>query len=317
MVDDGARQLLAEIEEEVQRKRASGELPADFERELDLAFAELAPESAVEGDFAAIMDRLEASATVDTNASIESSRPGVAQLKRVVGKAIDWDLRHLASEVSRVNQRLVRALQLLDDRLQRLEETASGHGAVLPAEVAALTARPLPGGPWADVARPTFARAAGRVLHAECRDGTLLAALQAAGLDAYGVEPSPLFAAATAAAVDVRHEPAGAHLRSLAPGSLGGVVLSGCADALPVAALVELLDLMATRVGPGGRLMVVSAGPVPPDDESEIVAYDLAPGRPLFAETWSALLPARGWGEVVVHRATAADSEPYAVTASR
>jgi hypothetical protein len=317
MVDDPARQLLAEIDEEVQRKRASGELPADFERQLDLAFAELAPESAVEGDFAAIMDRLEASATVDTDASVESSRPGVAQLKRVVGKAIDWDLRHLASEVSRVNQRLVRALQLLDDRVQRLEQAASGHAAVLPPEVAALAARPLPGGPWAEVALASFAPATGRVLHAECRDGALLAALQAAGLDAYGVEPSPRFAVATEAAVDVRQESAGAHLRSLAPGSLGGVLLSGCADALPVADLVDLLDLLATRVGPRGRVMVLSAGPVPPEDASEVVAYDLAPGRPLFAETWAALLPARGWGEVVVHRASAADSEPYAITASR
>lgn len=309
--------MLAEIEEEVQRKRASGELPADFERELDLAFAELAPEGAVEGDFATIMDRLEASATVDTNASIESSRPGVAQLKRVVGKAIAWDLRHLASEVSRVNQRLVRALQLLDDRVQRLEEAVSAHGAVLPPEVAALATRPLPGGPWAEIAASTFAGATGRVLHGECRDGVLLAALQAGGLDAYGVEPSPLFAAAHAVAVDVRNEPAGAHLRSLPSASLGGVLLSGCCDSLPVPALVELLDLVATRVEPGGRVMVVSAGPVPPEDAAGIVAYDLAPGRPLFAETWAALLPARGWGEVVVHQATAADSEPYAVTASR
>ena len=33
------RKLVAEIEEEVRRKRATGELPADLERELDNAFA--------------------------------------------------------------------------------------------------------------------------------------------------------------------------------------------------------------------------------------------------------------------------------------
>src|SRR4030088_1856530 len=94
------RQLLAEIEEEAQRKRDSGELPASFERELDAAFARYAPVDVIEGDFDAIMQELEGSTTINTRASVESSRPGVAQLKRVVGKAIDWDLRNVASQVS-------------------------------------------------------------------------------------------------------------------------------------------------------------------------------------------------------------------------
>ena len=77
--------------------------------------------------------------------SVASSRPGVAQLKQVVAKAIAWDLRHLASEVSRVNQRLVRALELLDDRVRALEESALGAGVALPPELMALSTGALVG----------------------------------------------------------------------------------------------------------------------------------------------------------------------------
>src|ERR1700738_1992099 len=109
------RRLLAEIEDEARHKRTSGELSAEFERELDLAFARYAPVDAVDGDFDALVAKLETSTTIDTRASVESSRPGVAQLKRVVGKAIDWDLRHVANQVSGLSHALLKALRLLAD----------------------------------------------------------------------------------------------------------------------------------------------------------------------------------------------------------
>lgn len=326
MVDDLGRQipgqqllgqqLLAEIEEEVQRKRESGELPAELERELDVAFAELAPEGAVETDFGALMDRLDATATIDTNASVQSSRPGIAQLKQVVGKAIAWDLRHLASEVSRVNQRLVRALHLLDDRLRALEGSALAAGVALPPELAVLASASLPPGPWPDLVAEVVAGAPGRVLLAECRDGRWLAALQASGVDSYGVEPSALFVAATEVAVDVRNEAAGPHLRSLPQASLGAVVLAGCSDTGAVAARVALVDAVFTRLGRGGRIMVISAGPPAAGDPADMVAHDLAPGGAWHAETWAAVLPARGFGDVRVVPAPRSGSEPYAVVAA-
>ncbi len=183
--------------------------------------------------------------------------------------------------------------------------------------MAALAAAPIPDGPWAEVATDALAGAPGRVLVAECRDGRLLAALQAGGMNCYGVEPSPLFVAATEAAVDVRNEAAGAHLRTLPRGSLGAVVLAGCTDTLPVAALAELLDMVLTRLGPGGRIVVLSAGPTPPVGQEQIVAYDLAPGRPLHADTWEALLAARGFGEVGRRLAPSpSGGGPYAVVAT-
>jgi SAM-dependent methyltransferase len=155
------------------------------------------------------------------------------------------------------------------------------------------------------------------VLVAECRDGRLLADLQVGGVDSYGVEPSPLFVTATEAAVDVRNEAAGTHLRTLPRASLGGVVLAGCTDTLPVPALAELLDVVLTRLGPGGRVVIVSAGPKPPVGREQIVASDLAPGRPLHAETWAALLAARGFREISRHPAApSADDGPYAVVAT-
>ncbi len=168
--------------------------------------------------------------------------------------------------------------------------------------MAGLATLPIPEGPWASVANEAFDGRPGRVLLAECRDGALLAALQASGVDAYGVEPSPLFLVATEAAVDVRQEAAASHLRTLPRATLGGVILAGCTQhVLPVCPPGSRLirRWSRTHLGHrGGRILVVSSGTSRADDPAQTVAYDLAPGRPLHAETWAALLGARGFGDV-------------------
>jgi hypothetical protein len=185
-----ARKLLAEIEREAQEKRDSGALPASFERDLDLAFARYAPVDVVEGDFDAIVAKLAVSTTIDTRAPVESSRPGVAQLKRVLGKAIDWDLRHLATQVSGLSHAIVRAMRLLGDRVDVLESNAAPVADVTLLDLAAPRRHSaLPEGPWLEVVLTAMDGVKGRVLHAECGDGELLAQLQGSGLDAYGVEP--------------------------------------------------------------------------------------------------------------------------------
>ena len=109
------RKLVAEIEDEVRRKRATGELPADFERELDNVFARYAPVGALDLDFEQVLEKIEENTVLDTAAPLDSSRPVVPQLKLLVRKAIGWNVRYVAGQVSSMVQALARALRLLGD----------------------------------------------------------------------------------------------------------------------------------------------------------------------------------------------------------
>src|SRR5947199_8542801 len=100
------RKLVAEIEDEVRQKRASGELPAEFERELDNVFARYAPVGALDLDFDQVLDKIEDDTVIDTIAPIESSRPVIPYFKLGVRKAIGWYMRYVANQTSSMVQAL-------------------------------------------------------------------------------------------------------------------------------------------------------------------------------------------------------------------
>jgi hypothetical protein len=295
---------MAEIDEEVRRKRASGELPAGFERELDLAFARYAPVDAVEGDFDSIVAKLDASTVIDTQASTESSRPGVAQVKTGVAKAVGWYVRHVASQSSGLFHATAKALRLLGDRVDALEAASPGAATRAWREARTATHKtspPLPAGAWNQMILGAMAGAAGRVLHVECGDGSLVAALQAAGVDAYGVEPDDDLALQAAdRADDIRADEAIDHLRLLPSASLGGLVLTGCVERLPMGSQIELADLATARLAPGAPLVIVSTDPNAWRTARDPVEVDLSPGHPLSPETWEAVLRTRPFAGVTV-----------------
>ncbi|MGQ0520653.1 MAG: hypothetical protein ACT4PX_05830 [Actinomycetota bacterium] len=279
--------LRAEIDAEVRRRRESGDLPADFERELDLAFARFAPVHAIGDDFDQVLERAEQSTFVDVLAPTASAQPLVGHVKRVIRKVIIWEVRYVASQVSAFSSAMARAVRLLGQRVDALEKVA-------PARLRADTltvARGLDAARWAPVVLAALDGVRGRVLHTECGDGALVAQLAGAGLDAYGVEPVEL---APAAGAEVRADEALSHLAALPDAALGGLVLSGCVDRLPAGALLELADLAAAKVAPGGTVVVVSADPRAWARSHPAVEVDLAPGRPLRSETWCHLLEGRG-----------------------
>jgi hypothetical protein len=300
------RLVLAEIDQEVKEKRNSGALPADFEQDLDRSFARFAPVDAVTGDFSTLLSKLEDSTMIDTKAPTDSGRPGMARFKTVVAKAIDWDLRHLSSQVSGLAHALTRALGMLGDRVDDLERDAPSalEGALIdigpgPARAA------LPPGDWPPVILAALDGVEGRVVHTECGAGELVAALRAGGIDVYGVEPDGrLVLDAPVDVADVRHDTARDHLRLLPLGALGGVVLSSCVDRLPPAAILELVDLARSRLRAGGRLVVLSHHPRTWGTDATagvVVAADLSGGRPLHPATWQAVLEAKGFTGVEVH----------------
>src|SRR5207248_9156492 len=179
---------------------------------------------------------------IDVLAPYESSRPVVPLFKRVVRKVILWVVRYVAQQVSGFAQAITRAVRLLGERVDALEEAVPtrASAAVRTAAVPATTPDPLH---WSDVLVPVVVAAAppGRVLHAESGDGWLVEALVAAGIDAYGAEPvEERSLAASERGLEIRTDTAAAHLARLEDGSLATVILSGCVDRLPLGAQREL-----------------------------------------------------------------------------
>jgi len=140
----------------------------------------------------------------------------------------------------------------------------------------------------------------------------LLGALVDAGVDAYGVEPDPARAqGAIGRDLEVRTDDAASHLRRVDDGALAAVVLLGGIEILPGNMKLTLVQLVARKLTPGGRIIVVGSDP-DAWGRANPIAADLSPGRPFHAETWVEVLRGHGF-DAAVQRST----ESYAVAASR
>lgn len=301
--------LQAEINTEVRRRRAAGDFPPGLERELDAAFARYAPAGAGD-DFDEVMVQAETQSFIHADVPTASNVAPLAYVKRVLRKLMAWYLRFLAQQVTAFAGAITRAVKLLGQRVDALETVT-----VLAGERTLSEVRERRAGPdvshWSDLVVAELADAAGRVLHTECGAGDLLGVLVATGVDAYGVEPVEALAMdASRAGLDVRADDALVHLRALPDKTLSGLVLSGCVDALPLGEVLELADRAAMVVVPGGTVVVLSTGPDAWARALDPVVADLAPGRPLHAQTWAHLLGERGCVGVGV---TSADGGPEAL----
>jgi hypothetical protein len=85
------------------------------------------------------------------------------------------------------------------------------------------------------------------------------------------------------------------------PGDLGAVVLRGCVERRPTGELLELVDLVASRLAPGGVIVVCSVSPETWGRARTEIEADLAIGRPLHASTWESVLAARHFSGIDVH----------------
>jgi hypothetical protein len=300
--------IQAEINDEVKRRRAAGDFPPGLERELDAMFARYAPAGAA-GDFDEVLVQAETQSFIHVDVPTDSNLPGAEYVKRGLRRAMAWYLRFIANQVTGFAGAVTRSVRLLGVRVDALERVT-----VLAADRTLREINDRRAGPdlgeWADLVVGELDTVNGRVLHTECGEGSLLGPLTRAGVDAYGVEPvERLVLAASQAGLDVRADDAIVHLRALPDASLGGLVLSGAVDALPLGDVLELADRAGVVVAPGGTTIVVSSGP--PTDP---VIADLSPGRALHPETWVHLLQGRGHDKTTVHTGVGG---AYAVVARR
>jgi hypothetical protein len=289
-------EVMAEIDAEVRRRRASGDLPAGLEAELDELFLEFSPVG-LQGRarLRETLSLVDGSAYVDIAVPTESNKAVGSYIKRFIRKGLSWYMNFIVAQIVKFAWSVSRMFHVVVDHIEDLEGVVEAHKSPdLPVEVVPAA---HPGDTWWSTgAVDAMHGVADRVLVGDCGDGSLVQALVAAGVDAYGVDPSDLvLEPALDRGVDARAERVIDHLEVVAAEALGGIVLTGSVQWLRPNEREHLLRLVATRLGVDGIVVIHSTTPegwaasVPP------VVRDLAPGRPLHAETWAHLLESKGF----------------------
>jgi SAM-dependent methyltransferase len=294
--------VMAEIDAEVRHRRASGDLPAGLERELDELFLEFSPVG-LQGK-ARLRENLalvDSAAYVDIAVPVESDKKAGAYIKRLIRKSLGWYMGFIVHQMVKFAWAVSRMLHLVVDHVEDLESTVEAlRIPELPATAVPVTD---PGRSWwADPVLAAMSAANGRVLHAECGNGSLVGRLIAQGVDAYGVDPDPaMIEPAIERGLDVRAEAALEHLGVVAEEALAGVVLSGSVQWLHPNQRDRLIGLAASRLALDGVLVLHSATPEAWLRSTSPRVADLAPGHPLHADTWTHVLAAFGLTRTALH----------------
>ena len=288
--------VMAEIDTEVRRRRASGDLPAGLERELDELFLEFSPVG-LQGK-ARLRENLalvDAAAYVDISVPVESQKKVGVYVKRLIRKSMGWYIGFIVHQIVKSAWAVSRMLHLVVDHIEDLE-TSIDDIRIPELPATAVPQEDAGTAWWAPDTVAALAGTTGRVLHAECGNGSLVQQLVDAGVDAYGVDPAePVIESAVERGLDVRAESALGHLEVVADGALSGLVLSGSVQWLHPNERDRLVRLAASRLDVDGILVLHSATPETWAAGTSHVLADLAPGRPLHAETWSHLLVGQGF----------------------
>jgi len=289
-------EVMTEIDAEVRKRRASGDLPAGLERELDELFLEFSP-LGLKGRarLRETLSLVDGSAYVDIAVPTASNKAVGSYVKRAVRKGLGWYMNFIVTQIVKFAWSVSRMFHVVVDHIEDLEATVETHRSPdLPAAVVPSTHSGATW--WATAVTAALASVPDRVVVGDCGDGSLVEVLVAAGVDAYGVDPSELaLEPALDRGVDVRVESLLGHLDVVSNEALGGIVLTGSVQWLRPNEREHLLDLVSSRIMIDGVVALHSASPESWATAVSPVVRDLAPGRPLHPETWSHLLSTRGF----------------------
>jgi hypothetical protein len=284
----------AEIEEEVKRRRAAGDLPPQLETELEALFLQHAPLGSTRQELHEVLRMVDGAAFIDPVVPVESSRPGGAVIKKSIRSMNFWYLRFITHQVSQFTTAVSRSLHILDHQLAELTRKVDAVE-VPPVVVVDVAWAHRPDAWWVPTVTAELDRCRRRVLHAACGDGWLVAALSARDVDAYGVDPrTGGVAAQELGHLDLREEPLLAHLDAVQTGALGGVVLSGLMEGSGHGERRRLLESAVAALAPGGVLLVHSLAPSSWDTADAPPEADIVQARPYRPTTWPHLLDQLG-----------------------
>ncbi len=189
---DAARRYLEEvrrdIDDEVRRRRASGDLPPDVERELDQLFLAHSPLGGTGRRSATCSGsstpRSSSTPSCPSSPAVRAGR----RSRRGLRSLSLWYLRYVTHQVSEFATAVSRALHVLDAQVTDIRRKVDAL-AVPPAAVVDVAWAHNPAAWWVETVTSTLASGGGRALHAACGDGWLVGALAGRGVDAYGVDP--------------------------------------------------------------------------------------------------------------------------------
>ena len=202
------------------------------------------------------------------------------------------------TELEEAMGHVVEAFRFLSARVATLESRLAAQDRPVEGAAWLVPAREL--GDWIDpVSALVLARTpGGDVVHGDCGEGGLLEVLTTAGVAAHGVEPRGAVALrAIERGCSVTIAEVSEHLAGRASDSLGGIVLSGVIDRVPLHALLPLLGQSRRALGHDAPLVIISE-PGAAAAAREPVALDLIDGRPMHAATWELLLGRTGFVDV-------------------
>ena len=255
------------------------------------------------------IDRLESGAE-----ALQAAEETRLESERRIGERLET----LATELRQVRLEwtAVRA-GISSGRVGAAPSTPSAAAAVAPREGAVRADDPLRAGLYADFEETfrgseeeirrrqsgdvaLFAGAPGPVADLGCGRGEFLEELTARGLGAIGCDANPVMAArAREKGLAVDEADLFTWLSARADGSLGGVTAYQVVEHLPASALFDLVELAATKLAPGGRILLETVNP-----ESVYAMrwfwMDLSHVRPVPGPSLAQLLTACGFRDVTV-----------------
>jgi SAM-dependent methyltransferase len=140
------------------------------------------------------------------------------------------------------------------------------------------------------------------VLDIGCGNAGLVEQLTERGVKAIGVDTDPsMVAEAQARSLDVRLMDGTAFLRGQPPGSLGAIIATHLVEHLQLAELVELLELAASRLKPGGVFITETPNPASLIVLGNSYALDPTHVRPLHPSLLTFLCEGAGFRDVRLH----------------
>lgn len=291
--------LVAELRARVEERRQAGHYPPGLEEDLSAHFRRLLDrraESPREVDLRGPLGRVQEALPLHRGRiPVESEFPGGSALHRAVGRVVGRQTQGILEQVQSFAQPVREALEALTTALEDLarelrEDIAHQLDAVLERQAAqerwAAQAGAKPDGrpgfrPWYSSERFEEEFRGGRdellgryrdvaerlrgfapVLDVGCGRGEFLELLAAAGVEAWGVDlDAELVKAATERGLTVEHGDGLRCLEHLDDASLGGLVLIQVVEHLAAQEVVDLVGLGASKVRPGGRVLVETVNP--------------------------------------------------------
>lgn len=305
--------LLAEVEAEAERLRAEPGWPTEAEEAIAQHLSATAPAGAVRPSLDRLVTAIEEASFIRIDVPTASARPPVKLAKVVLTRLLTFWFRFVVDQVTSLGVTTARTLRTVAGRLEEVERRLDQIDAV-PAAAGAARLPDATGGDHAfdawrdDLVRLALA-AGGRILYADEHTAELVAELQVAGADAYGLSRDGERFDTT---LELRHGDLLAHLGAVGADALGGVVLAGSPDRLDGPSFRALVAALAQAVRPGGTLAVAAEAPWSWRARVGSVEADLASGRPLSADTWLGALHEAGFTATVAHTD---DGRSYLVTA--